>query len=45
MNLYILRLAVRAAELFIDLLEVIMEWWSDVQCQEEEAEAGDSIDS
>lgn len=28
MNLRIFKIAIRAAELFIDLLEVIMEWYS-----------------
>lgn len=44
MNLYILRLAVRAAELFIDLIEVIAEWWGDIQNPPEGAE-GASNDS
>lgn len=44
MNLYVLRLAVRAAELFIDLIEVIAEWWTDIQNPTEGATEGAADD-
>lgn len=45
MNTNVLRLAVRAAELFIDLIEVIAEWWSSFQDPATEGGENDGIDS
>lgn len=40
-----LRLAVKAANLFIDLIEVIMTWWGSFQAPATEGGDSDSIDS
>lgn len=40
MNLRIFKIAIRAAELFIDLLEVIMEWYSSLDAPDDTAPEG-----